>query len=91
MFSSDRDAVTLKNWEPFSWPNVNREWGEEADLWNSPGEGGLGTPREPIELLLGRVNLTRDSKGGKRISLFKTKCRKDFEKLKTSPRSQYNH
>lgn len=63
MFSSERDAVKLKTWEPFSWPNVNREWGEEADLWNSPGEGGLSTPREPLELLLGRVNLTRDPKG----------------------------
>lgn len=36
----------------------------EADLWNSPGEGGLGAPREPLELLLGRMNLTRDPKGG---------------------------
>lgn len=36
----------------------------EADLWNSPGEGGLGAPRELLELLLGRMNLTRDPKGG---------------------------
>jgi len=41
---------------------VNREWGVEADLWNSPEEGGLGAPRELPELLLGRVNLTRDPK-----------------------------
>ena len=34
----------------------------EADLWNSPGEVGLGSPKEPLELLLGRVNLTRDPK-----------------------------
>ena len=34
----------------------------EADLWNSPGEGGLGAPRVPLEPLLGRVNLTRDPK-----------------------------
>lgn len=42
---------------------MNSEWGVEADLWNSPGEGGLGAPNEPLELLLGKVNLTRDPKG----------------------------
>jgi len=47
---------------------VNREWGVEADLWNSPGEGGLGAPREPPELLLGRVNLTRDPKSEIKIA-----------------------
>lgn len=41
---------------------MNREWGVEADLWNSPGEEGLSDPRDLPELLLGRVNLTRDPK-----------------------------
>lgn len=47
---------------------MNREWGVDADLWNSPGEGGLGVPREPPELLLGRVNLTRDPKSEIKIA-----------------------
>jgi len=43
---------------------VKREWGEEAERWNSPGEGGLNNPaREPLELLLGRVKRTRDPAG----------------------------
>ena len=53
------------NWKPLSlFPKANREWGEEAERWNSPAKGEfINPPKEPLELLLGRVNRTRGPGG----------------------------
>ena len=53
----------------------------EADLWKSPGEEGLGAPRDSPELLLGRVNLTRDPKSEMKMPLF-CRSQQKFDKYK---------
>ena len=66
IFSPERDGANAAgNWKPLSlFPKANREWGEEAERWNSPAKGEfINPPKEPLELLLGRVNRTRGPGG----------------------------